>query len=331
MPPRKVKSGGKNKSSAKQSTISDTQARRCQHSCDGCAETISVGDTEALNCCMCKVWLHRYCAGIPQSRCAAIASSFICTACSILANSSIVVELRSEIAALKAEVSELRSALNTANQKLENVLSQDEAPAARQTASNNTIKLSLHPRSKRRIHPHRNNINHPQPLCATSIGLATTQRKLRIPVEGKRKLWGTRKTTTAADIIHTINSQTSIKTGLDVKRKYKSRPGNPHAVSKWWYVISGEEDLLKQLQGEWEAISLHTNSKWLLEPLLCFSTDSESASNPPISSDATLTSTTIQKPTGESTNPLLLENGSTLTQNEVAIGEYIVFQCYCQC
>ena len=37
---------------------------------------------------------------------------------------------------------------------------------------------------------------------------------------------------------------------------------------------------------------------------------------PNISNDATSTPSTVQKPTGEPTNPLLMENGSTLTQDE---------------
>ena len=93
--------------------------------------------TDALCCSICQAWLHRYCAGIPMSRFTIIATSFVCSACSITASSSIVAELRSEIAALKAEVSELRSALTSGNEKLEKELA--ESRAASQNAISNTI------------------------------------------------------------------------------------------------------------------------------------------------------------------------------------------------
>ena len=79
------------------------------------------------------------------------------------------------------------------------------------------------------------------------------------------------------DVIHTINTHTSIKAGLTVKRKYKSTPRHPHAITKWWFVVSGEENLLQQLYGEWSTISDQTEGKWSLEPLLCYS-DPESTS-----------------------------------------------------
>ena len=167
--------------------------------------------------------------------------SYVRRALYIAASMAIVTELRGEIAALKAEVSELRSALNTANQKLENELrAQAEALAPSQTTSMSNSANKITPLQPR-LQQHRPN------------RLATSQRKLRVPVEGKRRIWGTRKTTSAADVIHTINSQTSIKTGLDVKCKYRSRPGNPHAVSKWWFIVSGEENLLMQLkENKWQ-------------------------------------------------------------------------------
>lgn len=89
--------------------------------CDGCSDTLQ--KKEALNCSVCKVWLHRYCAGVPKSRYSDISQSFLCIPCSLVANSSVVVELKNEVAALKAEVLELRSALEAANKKIETSIS----------------------------------------------------------------------------------------------------------------------------------------------------------------------------------------------------------------
>ena len=68
--------------------------------CDGCTDTIS--REEALNCSICKVYLHCYCAGVPRSRFSDILPTFICIPCSLSSNNSTVAELRSEIAALKS-------------------------------------------------------------------------------------------------------------------------------------------------------------------------------------------------------------------------------------
>ena len=80
-----------------------------------------------------------------------------------------------------------------------------------------------------------------------------------------------------SDITSTIYAHTTIKSGLAVKRKFKSRRGSPLTVSKWWFVISGEENLLQQLQEEWPSI-INSEGKWSLEPLLCFESDLEATS-----------------------------------------------------
>ena len=41
------------------------------------------------------------------------------------------------------------------------------------------------------------------------------------------------------------------------------REGNGTRRDRWWFLISGEEDALKQLENEWERISIQTN--WKLE------------------------------------------------------------------
>ena len=85
------------------------QAARQAQSCDGC--TTNISEIEALNCIECGVWLHRYCAGIPKSHYASIATLFICTACSLTTSKSIIRDLCDEIVALKAELLELKTAV----------------------------------------------------------------------------------------------------------------------------------------------------------------------------------------------------------------------------
>ena len=111
-------------------------------------------------------------------------------------------------------------------------------------------------------------------------------------MEGKRKIWGTWKTTTVSDIDQAITSLTSIKEGLFFKRKYKYRSNNHRAISKWWFVVSGEESLLLRLQEEWPVIHQQTNlkGKWSLEPLLCY--ESNIASESP-NQDATDPGSTV--------------------------------------
>ena len=133
-------------------------------------------------------------------------------------------------------------------------------------------------------------------------------------MEGKRKIWGTRKTTTAEDVTRTINSHTSIKTGLTVKRKYKSNPRYPHAISKWWFVISGEENLLEKLQGEWSTVNNQTEGKWSLEPLLCYDPEPTPLSNHP---DATTLTDVHESPNPHQQSAALPGNSDSNT-NQIA-------------
>ena len=80
--------------------------------------------------------------------------------------------------------------------------------------------------------------------------------------------------------------------GLTVKRKFKTQPysaNSPGAAghrgtSKWWFIVTGEESLLKQLQQEWSALSLQTN--WSLEPVYTWS-DAQLPSAPVTTHQAT--------------------------------------------
>ena len=85
-------------------------------------------------------------------------------------------------------------------------------------------------------------------------------------VEGKRKVWGTLKTTTVTAVKNAIKVISKID-GLEVKRKYQlSRADRVSVgsvpkvqVSRWWFVISGDETTLDKLARNWSAIKLQTN------------------------------------------------------------------------
>ena len=113
--PRKTRKATNNSGSSS----STAESESVQRTCDGCKDTIT--KEEALNCSVCKVWLHCYCAGVPRRRFADILSTFVCIPCSLSLNNTVVTELRGEIAALKAEIVELRTALDSTNKKLETV------------------------------------------------------------------------------------------------------------------------------------------------------------------------------------------------------------------
>ena len=98
-------------------------------------------------------------------------------------------------------------------------------------------------------------------------------------VEGKRKVWGTLRTTTASAVSNAIKSVAKIE-GLNVRRKYTRGShiyNGRRSESRWWFIITGEESLLEQLSTKWSVVKLQTN--WSLEPVLVY-TDPEVSQQP---------------------------------------------------
>ena len=130
MPPRKTatKNSSNVKTSRKTASVNGPRTTRA-YCCDGC--TAEIPKAEVLNCKVSVVLLHRHCAWI-TSDFVTIAASFICAACSLTASKSVILELWGEIDALKAEVIELRAAMEDMKLK-QQVLNPS---AERQTPSN---------------------------------------------------------------------------------------------------------------------------------------------------------------------------------------------------
>ena len=85
--------------------------------CTLCCKAIVEGEEEALLCegdGSCNKWMHRYCAGVSTSHYEFLVKSplpFNCSLCVQKKQAAMIEEMKSTIAALTAEVSELRTAL----------------------------------------------------------------------------------------------------------------------------------------------------------------------------------------------------------------------------
>ena len=49
----------------------------------------------------------------------------------------------------------------------------------------------------------------------------------------------------------------------------KQQGSHRNKLSKWWFVVRGEEEVLKQLGAKWNLVEMQLD--WKLEPLLKFS------------------------------------------------------------
>ena len=98
----------------------------------------------------------------------------------------------------------------------------------------------------------------------------------KVEVKGKRKVWGTLSTTTVAAVKNAIKVISKVE-DLEIKRKYHLKKAQKVSlesdaasiqVSKWWFVISGDESTLDQLAKNWDAVKIQSN--WSLKPIFSY-------------------------------------------------------------
>lgn len=180
-----------------------------------------------------------------------------------------------EISALREEVLELNNSVKAGPH------GQWSQVVARNAKSTRTRKVISSTERSNSMQPNRTKPPHPAQVPDADTGLQTKTRYRRksaekVKIEGKRKIWGTLRSTTTVAVKNAIKSMTDLE--VDVKRKYKTTApgrGDSMRISRWWFVVSANEELLKQLEGKWSSVKLQTN--WSLEPVLCFNDVDESA------------------------------------------------------
>ena len=97
------------------------------------------------------------------------------------------------------------------------------------------------------------------------------KKRDKLPLPGKRKIWGTMKQCSAGAVHRAISQITSIASdGIEVRRKYKTDNGK---TTRWWHVVSGDEETLKTLESEWEGVQQQLD--WKIEPCLAFADTTE--------------------------------------------------------
>jgi len=111
-------------------------------------------------------------------------------------------------------------------------------------------------------------VNNPKPKQGNTAPQPSKASKPSwVQVKGARKIWGTMKSATTAVVANALKTLTKMPpNSLTIKRKYKIANNNPKQVTRWWFVVRGEECLLEQLQASWQSVSIQTS--WKLEPVL---------------------------------------------------------------
>ena len=276
--------------------------------CAICSTEVEDGKDECLHCQSCDQKFHRYCAGVALSEYKTYApngnSQFECFHCFKVHKESAVTDLRNCIEVLKAEILELRSTVQVLSSRVE----------ATERAENRKPEppswSQIVRRSKKRPLKQRQETADTESLPTRPAGQANSDKRRTqkpsnsqkmVKADGARKIWGTLKTTTCTAVRNTISSVTKVsRSNLQIKRKYKLNRNNPDTVSKWWFVVRGEESVLLELEQEWNSIAVQT--AWKLEPVHYYvehSTPNESTDLPSTMSAPIVPNSTVSSPTDE--------------------------------
>ena len=276
--------------------------------CAICNTDVVHGKDEPLHCQSCDQTTHRYCSGVTLTEYKAHGvndSPYECPHCFKVRQQATVTDLQDCIATLKAEIRELRSTVQELSNKVEASESKEVENESIATWSKVVRRGKRKKKSSQQeqvqVAPTTANA-HTTESQARATGLIPKTRRKFITVPGSRRIWGTMKNTTCAAIQNAVRRFTPgiPNQRLSFKRKYKS--ANDGTVTKWWFVVRGEESLLADLDNQWNTIT--TQLGWKLQPTYSFdesvpTPQQEAADN----LDSTTTGTTPSEDNGIHSTP----------------------------
>lgn len=243
--------------------------------CAICNTEVENSKDESLQCQSCNQKFHRYCAGaaLTEYKMYENGSPYECFHCYKVRNESTVTDLKDCIEALKSEILELRSTVQELSNKVEAAEAKNRK--AEPSWSQVVRRGKKKPLKQKQGAAYAESQSTEQSRVTRQADCLTSNepraRKLNnarksVKAVGARKIWGTLRTTTCTAVRNTLNSLTEVSSNdLQIKRKYKTSRNNPVKVTKWWFVIRGEESMLQELEREWSVIAVQT--AWKLEPV----------------------------------------------------------------
>lgn len=247
--------------------------------CASCNDLVRQSDL-ALECDICSCWFHLSCSGASTicyekiNECEGL--PWICKTCKVSMKRvlSTVHQLEADNAALQSQLTELHIKLETLKSSVTPALSHQH-PANTHAVSRPSKELwskVVQKSSKRAREPSKaqhvdSGVTHPAQEADNNI--ANKARKgrsgpssKRTVVDGARRIWGTLRSSTTTVIKRTMSQLISMENETGLRLRRKSQKMN-NGKEKWWYVLHGEEDLLKSLDFMWEKVKLQTG--WQLE------------------------------------------------------------------
>ena len=220
MPPKKSK---RSQASTPDSDASTSKAASADNEdCALCCQPIIEGEEEALLCegdgC-CNRWMHRYCAGVSIKNYGSLGKSplpFSCSICVQLKQAAEIDEMKSTIAALTAEVNELRAALQATTSPTDNqgaigtVQNSYSEVVRRRGGRSDSWKRNRSADKHASKKPSETNAS------KSSAEINANQVRSRVVVPGVRRVWGTMKNTSPAAVTSTLKKLVS----NDLGKKY---------------------------------------------------------------------------------------------------------------
>ena len=272
-----------------------------------CCQAIVEGKDEALFCeGECKRWMHRYCAGIPVSyfqSYGASESPFYCYTCCYRNHASEIASLKETVNSLVTEVTSLRQRI-TEDHRDGLPATEDVSPLSEAASSSSWRQIAGADAGRSRVGQHRGGrrvgggrggkggrgkggagggAGGLGEDLSSSVGVQHHSRiheplPAKYPLKGARKVWGMLKTTTTVAVTNALKLVPDISPGsITVKRKYKTLNGTGRVVTKWWFILRGEEEVLQALENKWNIIAVQT--AWRIEPVFYGSTTSNTTGN----------------------------------------------------
>ena len=240
-------------------------SKKTQAECDLCGETVCSTSQDSLQCEVCQLYMHRYCAGITRSHCHELCSKstpFVCLACTQRSQKAIIQQLQDEVTALRSEINKLREAGSS-----ETSASREMNKAALDALKDDVQQLrsSIHRYSNRHAKP-----SYTKMVAATNSTETQPRKSKRTKqqVTGARRVWGTRRSATVSVVKDTIVNLANIGANeLQVKRKYKVRG---EGRINWWIVVHAKEETLQALDAGWSQSVQSVQKHWKLEKCLMY-------------------------------------------------------------